>query len=109
MDKRGKVARFLALLFMTLRLDRIPIPSMDRRGQGKGLGGILVTFLIMIVALALTPTVQEEVTGVTGVGANNLTGAALSIAALIPLFWVLLIIGVGVAAMYVQFKGFGGF
>lgn len=81
---------------------------MDRRGTGKGLGSIIVTFLIMIVGLALTPTVVEEVGDVTGTGADNLTGAALSIGELIPLFWILLIVAVGVAAMYVQFKEFGG-
>ena len=81
---------------------------MDRRGASKGLGGIIVTFLIMIVGLALTPTVVEEVGDVTGTGGDNLTGAALSIGELIPLFWILLIVAVGVAAMYVQFKTFGG-
>ena len=78
--------------------------KMNRKGKG-GLAGILTTFLLMIVALALTPTVQENVTNVTGTGGINLTGAALSIAALVPLFWVLVIIGIGAAAIYVQFKG----
>ena len=78
--------------------------KMNRKGKG-GLAGILTTFLLMIVALALTPTVQENVTNVTGTGGNNLTGAALSIAALVPLFRVLVIIGIGAAAIYVQFKG----
>lgn len=80
---------------------------MDRRGASTGLGGIIVTFLIMIVGLALTPTVVEEVGSITGTGDDNLTGAALSIGELIPLFWILLIVAVGVAAMYVQFKEFG--
>lgn len=79
---------------------------MDRRGKA-GLGGIIVTFLIMIVGLALTPTVVSEVGDITGTGGDNLTGAALSIGELIPLFWILLIVAVGVAAMYIQFKEFG--
>ena len=54
----------------------------------------MMTFLFMIVGIALTPTVQEQVTLVTGVGGNNLTGAALAIMALVPLFWVILIIGI---------------
>lgn len=64
----------------------------------------MMTFLFMVVGLALTPTVVEQVAGVTGVGGNNLTGAALAIAKLIPLFWVILIIGIGLAAIVVWLR-----
>lgn len=69
------------------------------------MGQLFITFLLIIIGLALTPTVQQQVTAVTGAGGNNLTGAALALANLIPLFWVIVIVAVGVAAVYVQFKG----
>ncbi len=72
--------------------------------QKKDLSGIMMTFLFMIVGIALTPTVQEQVTLVTGVGGNNLTGAALAIMALVPLFWVILIIGISLAAIVVWLR-----
>lgn len=68
-------------------------------GQSKDLSGIMMTFLFMVVGLALTPTVVEQVANVTGTGGDNLTGAALAIAELIPLFWVILIIGISLAAI----------
>jgi len=58
----------------------------------------------MVVGLALTPTVQEQVDKVTGAGAGNLTGAALAIAKLIPLFWIILIIAIGVASIVIWLK-----
>lgn len=70
----------------------------------KDLSGIMMTFLFMVVGLALTPTVVEQVAKVTGVGDYNLTGAALAIAKLIPLFWVILIIGIGLAAIVVWLR-----
>ena len=72
--------------------------------QNKDLSGIMMTFLFMIVGIALTPTVQEQVTLVTGVGGNNLTGAALAIMALVPLFWVILIIGISLAAIVIWLR-----
>jgi len=75
-------------------------------GKGKAdMGGLFVTFLLIVIALALTPTIQSSVTSVTGTGAGNLTGAALALAGLIPLFWIIIIIAIGVAAVYVQLKG----
>lgn len=64
-----------------------------------------MTFLLIVIALALTPTVQESVTGVTGSGTGNLTGSALALARLVPLFWIIIILAIGVAAVYAQFKG----
>lgn len=69
------------------------------------MGQLFLTFLLIIIGLALTPTIQSQVTTVTGTGGNNLTGAALALANLIPLFWIIVILAVGVAAVYVQFKG----
>ncbi len=72
--------------------------------EKKDLSGILMTFLFMLIGLALTPTITEQVANVTGVGGNNLTGAALAIAALIPLFWVILILAIGVASIVVWLR-----
>lgn len=58
-----------------------------------------MTFLFMIVGLALTPTVQEQVLAVTGAGVGNLTGASLAIARMVPLFWIILIIAIGLASI----------
>ena len=72
--------------------------------EKKDLSGILMTFLFILIGLALTPTITEQVAGVTGVGGNNLTGAALAIARLIPLFWVILVLAIGVAAIVVWLR-----
>ena len=66
---------------------------------------LFMTFLLIIIALALTPTVQSTVTSVTGTGGDNLTGAAKTLASLITLFWVIIILAIGIAAVYVQLKG----
>ena len=68
-------------------------------GQDRNLSGIMMTVLFMVVGLALTPTIVDQVGNITGSGGDNLTGAALAIAELIPLFWVILIIGIGLAAI----------
>lgn len=68
------------------------------------MGKLFLTFLVMIVGLALTPTVQNSVISVTGTGGDNLTGSALALAQLISLFWVIIILSIGVAAVYQQFK-----
>lgn len=73
-------------------------------GSDRNLSGIMMTFLFMVVGLALTPTIVDQVGNITGVGADNLTGAALAIAELIPLFWVILIIGIGLAAIIAWLK-----
>jgi len=65
---------------------------------------LIFTFLLIIIGLALTPTVQEQVNSVTGTGGSNLTGAALAIAKLIPLFWVIGLIGVGVGMVYLTMR-----
>ena len=72
---------------------------------GKDLGGLISVFLLAIVGLALTPTIQESVVGVTGVGGNNLTGPARAIMLLFPLFWVILMIAIPVAYIAIWLKG----
>lgn len=71
----------------------------------QDMGQIIKTFLLMIIGLALTPTVQEQVTNITGAGTGNLTGAAKAICVLVPLFWVIIIVGIGMGAVYHFMKG----
>jgi len=68
------------------------------------LGGIIVTFILIILGLALTPTVADSAAAATG---GNVTGVAATMVGLIPMFWVIIILSVGVAAVYAQFKGMG--
>jgi len=65
------------------------------------MGNLFMTFLLIVIGLALTPTVQSSVT----TAAASLSGAALALINLVPLFWVIIILAVGVAAVYVQMKG----
>lgn len=71
----------------------------------KSMSGLISVFLLSIVGLALTPTIQESTTNVTGVGGNNLTGAALAIMNLFPLFWVILMIAIPVAYVAIWMRG----
>lgn len=67
------------------------------------MGNIFNTFLLMLLGIALTPTIDDTVT----TQLVNLTGAAAAIADLIPLIWIFLVLGIGGAAVYKQFKGMG--
>lgn len=78
---------------------------MPKGEQKKSLSGLIQVFLLAIVGLALTPTIQENVAGVTGVGGNNLTGSARAIMLLFPMFWVILMIAIPVAYVAVWLKG----
>jgi len=60
-----------------------------------------MTFLLIIIGLALTPTVATSTT----TAAAALTGAAATLCNLVPLFWVVIILAIGIAAVYVQIKG----
>ena len=69
---------------------------------------LFTVFLLIIIGLSLTPTIQEQVTDITGVGGTNLTGSARAMALLIPLFWVVGLLAIGVASIYIAFSGAGG-
>jgi len=62
---------------------------------------LFMTFLLMIIGLALTPTVASSTT----TAAAALDGAAATLVALVPLFWVVIVLAIGIAAIYVQMKG----
>lgn len=64
------------------------------------LSGLIFTFLLSIVGLALTPVVAESV----DTAVANLTGAAATILALFPLFWVIMMIAIPIAAVVVWLK-----
>lgn len=65
------------------------------------MGNLFMTFLLIVIGLALTPTVQSSVT----TAAASLSGPALALMNLVPLFWVIIILAIGVAAVYMQMKG----
>lgn len=73
------------------------------------MGGIMALFLMIVVGLALTPTVQEQVILATGVAnaswPGNLSGAAAAIYNLVPLFWIILVVGIGLAGIILWLKG----
>ena len=70
------------------------------------MGGIIVLMLILVVGLALTPTIVDLIqTAVAQThGAWNMSGAALAIINLVPLFWVIMIIGVVLAGVIVWLR-----
>lgn len=74
----------------------------------RDLGGIVIIFLMIVIGLALTPTVQDLVIGATGIAngtwPGNLSGAARAIYLLIPLFWIILVIAVGLAGIIVWLR-----
>lgn len=65
------------------------------------MGSLITHFLLCIVGLALTPTVQSQVNSAV----QNLTGAAQAICKLIPMFWVFGIVGVTVGLVYMTLTG----
>jgi hypothetical protein len=67
------------------------------------MGGLFVTFLLMVIGLALTPTVATSVAAASVALAAY--PAAVALCDLVPLFWVIIIVAIGVAAVYVQLKG----
>jgi len=74
--------------------------------EKKNLGGLITVFLISMVGLALTPTVQAQVTLLiaSGSGKGNLTGSAKAIMELFPMFWIILMISIPVFYIGVWLK-----
>ena len=74
-------------------------------------GRLFLTFLLIIFALALTPTIGDSVynilwnsTNVTNRIANNITGPSRSLLELVPLIWVFIVLGIGAAAVVSMFE-----
>ena len=70
------------------------------------MSGIIALLLILVVGLALTPTIVDLCTTAIagGSGVDNLTGAGAAIINLVPLFWVILMIGVTLAGVIVWLR-----
>jgi len=78
------------------------IKALTRKRRGDlDMGGLFLTFLLIIFALALTPTVGDAVDAATG---GNITGAAADLLELVPLVWVFIVIGIGAAAVVKMFE-----
>lgn len=69
--------------------------------QRINIGGLFGGFLLMLLGISLTDTVDDMVT----TNLVNLTGAAKAIADNISLVWVMIVIGVGVAIISRQYQG----
>jgi len=77
-----------------------------KMSEGRDISGLIGAFLMIVVGLALTPTIQNSVTDITvGPGTYNLSGTALAIMGLVPMFWVILMIAVPVAYIGIWLKG----
>ncbi len=65
------------------------------------MGQLFLVFLLIVFALALTPTIGDSVVDATG---GNITGAAADILELVPLVWVFIVVGIGAAAVVTMFE-----
>jgi len=65
------------------------------------MGELFMTFLLALLGLALTPTIQDTVDNEL----ENLTGASAAVAENIPLIWIFLIIGIIAAQVVRAYKG----
>ena len=92
--------------------------------QGRNLRGLLTIVILAIVGLALTPSIQTNVTHVTAIdqtdrpgqsasenatgiiwGDNLTRGPARNICLLFPMFWVILMIAIPVAYVAIWLRG----
>ncbi len=71
--------------------------------ESKGVSQLFMTLILIVVALALTPIIADgayhasHYAGIVGTTAATLLD-------LVPLFWVISVLGMGVAAIYFYFK-----
>ena len=73
-------------------------------GKGKVTGGVVIAaFVVMVIGLALTPTVASLTTA-SAAQLVNFTSAQ-DIIELIPLFWSILMLAIPVAAIGLYFAG----
>ena len=74
---------------------------LKKRKAGMSMGELFLVFLLIVFALALTPTIGDSVAAATG---GNITGAAGDILELVPLVWVFIVVGIGAAAVVKMFE-----
>ena len=71
------------------------------------MGQLFLVFLILVFALALTPTIGNTVSQATAGGnltLTNLTAADVALLELVPLVWVFIVVGIGAAAVVKMFE-----
>jgi len=73
----------------------------------RNMGGLLKVLILSIVGLALTPSIQAQVTTILATGTTgdlNMTGPARAIIGLFPLFWIILMIAIPVYFLSIWLK-----
>jgi hypothetical protein len=75
------------------------------------MGSLFIVFLLIVFALALTPTIGDasydalwNSSNVTTRGPTNITGPSRALVELIPLVWVFIVVGIGAAAVVEMFE-----
>ena len=82
---------------------KIGISARNLRRTSRGainMGQLFLGFILILVGLVLYPTIQTTV----DTQMINATGATQAVGDLIPLLWVLVVVGIGVALVYQEFK-----
>lgn len=72
-----------------------------------GIGGVLTTFVIVIIGVVLAGPFRNEIinpVNETGASMENYTGGALAIAQQVPLFYILLIVALLIAPVAKEFS-----
>ena len=82
-------------------LGRVHSRARETSRAAINMGKLFFGFILILVGLVLFPTIDDAVT-TYGVNASGATAAILD---LIPLVWVLVVVGIGIALVYEQFKG----
>jgi len=82
-------------------LGRVRTHARSTHRAAMDMGKLFVGFILIVVGLALFPSIDAAVTTAL-VNASDMAAAVLN---LIPLIWVLVVCGIGVALVYEQFKG----
>lgn len=80
----------------------INLPGKAGKGQVTG-GVVIAAFVVMVIGLALTPTIATLTTA-SAASLANFTSAQ-DIMELIPLFWAILMLAIPVAAIGLYFAG----
>ena len=92
------------MIFLSINMDWL------KRKAEMSMGKLFIVFLLIVFALALTPTIGETVFVATGGGnlsLTNLTQASVDILELVPLVWVFIVVGIGAAAVVKLFEDLG--
>ena len=84
---------------------------LSKRKAEVSMGALFLVFLLIVFALALTPTIGDATynvlwnsTNVTNRIPNNITGGSRAIIELVPLVWVFIVIGIGAVAVVKMFE-----